>query len=69
MIIHKQLEFMYRTFKSYGVAFDASELTVAESAKFALVQRPAREVFQLARERLSIDQNIGRLTRFYENLA
>ena len=69
MILHEELQFMYRTFRPYGVAFDTSRLLETADPKAALASRPDRDAFARARKALSIDQHISRLTQFYENLA
>ena len=69
MILHEKLRFMYRTFRPYGVAFDASRLLNTSDLRAEMASRPDRDAFAHARRELSIGQNIGRLTQFYENLA
>ncbi len=69
LILHKQLSFMYRTFRRAGIVCDTTQLLAEADLKTALAHRPGVDVFQQARTELSIDRNIGRLTQFYENLA
>lgn len=69
LIMHQKLRFMYRTFRTYGIAFDASRLLGAPDLKAELARRPDRNTFERAREALSIEQNIGRLTGFYAELS
>ncbi len=67
MIAHEQLKFMFRNYSSYGIIYDATRLLDGADLKQELARRPDRDALQRARSELSIDGNIARLTRFYEN--
>jgi hypothetical protein len=69
MILHRQLRFMYKTFRQYGIVRDATDLIRASDLKAALGDRPAKDIVSLARTNLSIERNISRLIAFYEALA
>ena len=69
LLLHDQLRFMYRTYSPYGIAYDASRLLKSADLKAELMRRPDRSVFERARRDLSIERNIGRLTRFYGDLT
>jgi hypothetical protein len=69
LILHRQLSFMWRTFQPYGIALDATEILASADPRAMLAQKPDRSVFQKARENLSIDRNIHRLTKFYEAVS
>ena len=69
IILHRQLRFMYKTFGQYGIVRDATDVIKARDLKAALGDRPPEDVVSLARTKLSIERNIGRLIAFYEALV
>jgi hypothetical protein len=69
MLVNRELAFMLRTFRPFHVMRDGTELVRAKRLRAALAERPTRQLVLEARAALSIDRQIGRLTRFYESLA
>ena len=69
MVVDGELSYMRRTFGPFGIILNGTELVNARRIRGALSNRPSRDVFLKARQKLSIEHNVHRLASFYERLS
>lgn len=69
MIVNREHSFMLRTFRPFQVMRDGTEFVRTRRLKEALADRPSRKHLLEARAALSVERQIGRLTKFYQSLA
>lgn len=69
LLIDRGMSFMYRSFRDRRVVMDGGELLRAPDILAKLRQRPSRGAILAARQALSIDGQIHRLIKAYEDLS